>query len=33
MQPTPTRSPTLNVVTPGPTLATVPTNSWPGTSG
>src|SRR3569833_776314 len=33
MQPTPTRSPTLNFVTPGPTATTLPTISWPGTHG
>ncbi len=33
MQPTPTRSPTLNRVTPGPTSDTTPAISWPGTIG
>lgn len=33
MQPTPTRSPTLNLVTPGPTSDTMPAISWPGTIG
>lgn len=33
MQPTPTRSPTLNRVTPGPVSATIPAISWPGTIG
>src|SRR5580658_6889810 len=33
MQPTAARSPGLNLVTAGPTLATRPTISWPGTQG
>lgn len=33
MQPTPTRSPTPNFVTPGPTAETTPAISWPGTIG
>ena len=33
MQPTPTRSPTRCLVTVGPTSATTPTISWPGTTG
>lgn len=33
MQPTPTRSPTWNLVTPGPTSETMPAISWPGTIG
>jgi hypothetical protein len=33
MQPTPTRSPTANLVTPGPTSVTIPAISWPGTIG
>ena len=33
MQPTPTRSPTWNLVTPGPTSVTMPAISWPGTIG
>ena len=33
MQPTPTRSPTLNLVTSPPTAVTWPTISWPGTHG
>lgn len=33
MQPTPTMSPTLNLVTFGPTAVTRPTISWPGTLG
>ena len=32
-QPTPTRSPTAYLVTPGPTSATMPAISWPGTIG
>mmetsp|Transcript_88018 Transcript_88018/g.152492 ORF Transcript_88018/g.152492 Transcript_88018/m.152492 type:complete len:202 (+) Transcript_88018:689-1294(+) len=31
--PMPTRAPTLNLSTPGPSLTTSPTISWPGTSG
>ena len=33
MQPTPTRSPTLNRFTSAPTRVTLPTISWPGTMG
>ena len=33
MQPTPTRSPTLNRVTFPPTAVTTPAISWPGTIG
>ena len=33
MQPTPTRSPTLYLVTSEPTSATTPAISWPGTIG
>ena len=33
MQPTPTRSPTRWLVTSAPTCWTVPTISWPGTTG
>ena len=33
MQPTPTRSPTLWLVTSVPTSVTMPTISWPGTTG
>lgn len=33
MQPTPTRSPALNLVTPGPASETTPAISWPGTIG
>ena len=33
MQPTPTRSPTLYLVTPSPTAETTPAISWPGTMG
>ena len=33
MQPTPTRSPTANLVTSEPTSATTPAISWPGTIG
>ncbi len=33
MQPTPTRSPTWCRVTSAPTWVTVPTISWPGTTG
>ena len=33
MQPTPTRSPTWCVVTSEPTSVTMPTISWPGTTG
>ena len=33
MQPTPARSPALNLVTSAPTSTTRPTISWPGTIG
>ena len=33
MQPTPTVSPTLKLLTPLPTLVTRPTISWPGQTG
>ena len=33
MTPTPAASPTANEVTLAPTAVTVPTASWPGTSG
>lgn len=33
MQPTPTRSPSLNLVTLAPTAVTTPAISWPGTMG
>jgi hypothetical protein len=33
MQPTPTRSPTVCLVTAEPISVTIPAISWPGTSG